>query len=88
VATEECVCAPAEVPIPDTGSWQAAGSGWLTYGEVLGRKAGARLTGMIDDVWPRASGLLPIAAADFVAGLAVDAADAQPVYLRNRVVNK
>lgn len=87
IVAEECVCPPAEVPIPDTGNWQGAGSGWAAYGEILSQRTGVRLDGVNNDAWPRASGLLPIAAADFTAGLAVDAAAAQPVYLRNRVVN-
>lgn len=84
---DELVVVPESVPIPDTDNWVGAGSGWASYGDILSERLGQRVVRKAADTWPRAGGLLPIAAADVAAGKAVDAAAAQPVYLRNRVVN-
>lgn len=83
----ELVVAPESVPVPDTDGWVGAGSGWSSHEAALTTRMGHHVTRIVPDAWPRAGGLLPIAAADFAAGLAVDAAAAQPVYLRNRVIN-
>ena len=85
---EECVCAPADVSIPATGNWVGVGSGWAAHGDVLSSLAGDRLVRVMHDLEPRAYDVALIAAAEFAAGRIVDAADAVPVYLRNKVADE
>ena len=82
----EVVCRPAEVPVPPSGEWLAAGSGWASYGDILQQ----RLTGLslqiATDAWPTAGATACLAASQYAAGHFVTAAEARPVYLRDRIV--
>jgi tRNA threonylcarbamoyladenosine biosynthesis protein TsaB len=89
--TDDQVCAPAAVAVPGPGPWAAAGSGWDTYAQVL---AGAvRAACGADPVSVAAArpcearDVAVLAAADYAAGALLDPADAQPVYLRDRVTS-
>lgn len=78
---EECVCAPEAVRTPDGfASAQGAGTGWQYAG---------RLAVQVDAAWPDmlpdARDLLNLALPHWLAGNVLDAADAQPVYLRDKV---
>ncbi|MFP2767874.1 tRNA (adenosine(37)-N6)-threonylcarbamoyltransferase complex dimerization subunit type 1 TsaB [Oceanisphaera sp. KMM 10153] len=82
---EERVLAPAQfLDSTDTGtdSWQlGVGSGFVTYAELM-----SRVEGRCEAVpFPEARDLLPQAIALWQAGLGVAAADARPVYLRDKV---
>lgn len=83
---EELVCRPAEVPVPPAGEWLAAGSGWASYGEILEQRlAGVTLT-LDTAAWPSAGATARLAARLYATGHYVNAAEARPVYLRDRVV--
>jgi tRNA threonylcarbamoyladenosine biosynthesis protein TsaB len=86
--SEECVCKPGAVDIPEPERWDAAGSGWKTYREVLEGRAGDRLAQCYADLFPSAEDIARLAERDFVSGCAVDVADAVPVYLRDNVARK
>ncbi|HET7844997.1 MAG TPA: tRNA (adenosine(37)-N6)-threonylcarbamoyltransferase complex dimerization subunit type 1 TsaB, partial [Xanthomonadales bacterium] len=60
------------------------GSGFATYGTQLRERLGL-LQGEAPNALPRASGVARLAARAFGRGEAVDAANAQPVYLRDKV---
>jgi tRNA threonylcarbamoyladenosine biosynthesis protein TsaB len=81
----EVVSDPAAVPVPQGASWRGFGSGWSSYGEVLR----ARLAGCVDGepvgLLPSAVDALPLARRLVEAGGTVRPAEAQPVYLRDRV---
>jgi tRNA threonylcarbamoyladenosine biosynthesis protein TsaB len=85
---EERVCAPAGIVMPDTPGWVGVGSGWATYGDALATQAGDRLVRVLPDLEPRARDVATIAAAEFQSGRTVAAADAIPVYLRNKVADE
>jgi len=89
---EECVSPAGEVPLPEGASWRGAGSGWATYESALA----ARCTGILEtaaDAWdatmlPHAADVALLGLAGFDAGQAVDAEQALPVYLRDKVTWK
>ena len=83
----EAVADPARIEPPGDGPWFGAGRGFLAY-PVLAQRLGARLSGMAQELLPRAADIVRIAAEDFAAGRGIDAARAIPVYLRNEVVHR
>nr|VFJ47718.1 MAG: tRNA threonylcarbamoyladenosine biosynthesis protein TsaB [Candidatus Kentron sp. FW] len=92
--TDECVCVPEKVTLPE-GSWFGAGSGWTTYGEVLDQRikqlsnhdrVRRELRSIEQDCYPHARDVATLAIAALEHTEIVTAEQAQPVYLRNRVV--
>ncbi|MFD1006693.1 tRNA (adenosine(37)-N6)-threonylcarbamoyltransferase complex dimerization subunit type 1 TsaB [Oceanisphaera ostreae] len=83
VCEAEQVIAPAAYLDDETKSGWAfgAGSGFVTYTELISRVH--RVCEALP--YPEAQDLLPQALALFQAGLGVDAAKAEPVYLRDKV---
>lgn len=78
---EERVCAPEAVSLPaGVSSVAGAGTGWQ-YAERLAVSATQSWPQMLPD----ASDLITLALPRWQAGEVVDAADAQPVYLRDKV---
>ncbi|WMC12186.1 tRNA (adenosine(37)-N6)-threonylcarbamoyltransferase complex dimerization subunit type 1 TsaB [Oceanimonas pelagia] len=78
----EAVLPPAEFLAGAGGLWQqGAGSGFVTYPELTGC-----VQALCEAVpFPDARDMLPAALRDLAAGLGVSAADARPVYLRDKV---
>lgn len=85
---EESVISPEKVPVPDDGEWVAAGTGWSTFGDVMKPKLGKRLVATLDECLPTAQMIAKLAAHDYDNGIAVTAAEAVPVYLRDNVAVK
>jgi tRNA threonylcarbamoyladenosine biosynthesis protein TsaB len=84
---DDCVCAPGAVVAPAPGPWAAAGSGWAAHRDALRTACGCEPV-VIDAQRPCEARDVALLAADaFAAGLAVDAADAVPLYLRERVTS-
>jgi tRNA threonylcarbamoyladenosine biosynthesis protein TsaB len=81
----EGVCAPQAVPLAD-GHWYGVGSGWLSYATALQARLGDRVLAYQGEQYPQAEAMIPLAQAAFRAGQMVTAAEALPVYLRNKVV--
>jgi tRNA threonylcarbamoyladenosine biosynthesis protein TsaB len=88
VVGAEQVCPPQAVPGPATGLWFGAGSGWAAYTDTLKTQVGARLGGFDGHCYPQAADVARLAITALVAGEAVDANQALPVYLRNKVARK
>ena len=84
---EEAVSSPEQLPLLE-GRWVGAGSGWRAYRDILQQRLGACVEQQFDDVFPESRSIAQLAVADFKLGLAVDAAHAVPVYLRNDVAKK
>lgn len=82
---EEQVAPPELVPLPQDGSWNGVGSGWLAYGDVLRRRFGSRLLSVVPDAFCEARDIAVLAAAELAAGRTVTAERALPLYLRDRV---
>jgi tRNA threonylcarbamoyladenosine biosynthesis protein TsaB len=65
-----------------------AGSGWQGHGEALRQRLGDRVSRSFADYFPCARTIAQLAVTDFQQGLAVQAAAAVPVYLRDQVARK
>ena len=81
---EEAVCAPTDVPVPEGDGWYAAGSGWQTYTDVLAERCALRADPDVD-AQVHAAAVAQLAVVLYGEGRAVDAEQALPVYLRDRV---
>ncbi|MDX9741521.1 MAG: tRNA (adenosine(37)-N6)-threonylcarbamoyltransferase complex dimerization subunit type 1 TsaB [Gammaproteobacteria bacterium] len=88
VAGEECVCPPDRVPAVEGGGWFAAGDGWAAYRAVLETRLQVDLVGCDEQRYPRARDVARLARAIHQRGGARPAAEALPVYLRDRVASK
>lgn len=79
---------PEAVPNVDGNEWVGAGSGWQTYGEQLSSIYRGQVNQTQPALMPTASAMLNIALPIFTAGGALNASDAMPIYIRNRVALK
>ncbi len=78
--------APAdEVELPEGDGWHGVGSGWAAFGDALARRMGPALEATDASRLCRARDVVVLAAAGHLAGHGVSAAEALPVYLRDRV---
>ena len=78
--------APQEVEIPPTGAdWLGCGSGFEAYGEALQARLGGVLAAVAPAARPSAAALARLAAPRLAAGEGVDAAQARPHYVRDKV---
>ena len=84
----EIVSKPDDIDLPTKGTWYGVGSGWLTYADKLTLNLGKAVQGYQGKRYPQARAMIPLALAAFQAGQVVDAEDALPVYLRNKVVKQ
>jgi len=84
----ESVNRPGQVPLPDSGDWTGAGSGWERYGEVLVARTAARIVRLLPDLEPHACDVALIAADRYRRNEVVGPEQALPVYLRNRVARE
>ena len=80
----EAVLTPEAAALPETGPWIGVGSGFAVYPESLTQRLG--LDRVLPDRMPRAVHALALGRRAWRNGEAVEAAYAQPVYLRDRVV--
>ncbi|MEQ1598340.1 MAG: tRNA (adenosine(37)-N6)-threonylcarbamoyltransferase complex dimerization subunit type 1 TsaB [Methylotenera sp.] len=78
------VCKPEASPLL-TCRAAGVGSGWVVYGEVLGKIYSENLTKILPNITPTAEAILRLAKPIFAAGLAKPASEAAPIYIRNRV---
>lgn len=70
------------------GAYLGAGSGWATYTEILSRVYQGQLSAMAPECLPTATAVLRLAQAQFMAGSGIAAAEAMPIYIRNKVALK
>ena len=82
------VCNPEEVPLPPAGEWIGVGSGFAAYADALQLRLGAQLVATQAQVLPHAREMLQLAVPRFIAGEAWPAAQAQLLYLRDKVALK
>jgi tRNA threonylcarbamoyladenosine biosynthesis protein TsaB len=85
---EPGLCLPQDAPLVEDGGWFGAGSGFLAHGEQLRERYAANLASIDGQVVPQAGAIAQIAAPLFAAGRGVDAAEALPLYLRDKVALK
>ena len=84
----EAVIAPEQVGFPEKLSGIGVGSGWQTYQDVLTEKLGTQLIGIEPDVYPRAAAIARLGARLLEQDGSVQADQAIPVYLRNKVTHR
>ncbi len=85
---EPCLCKPEEAPPVSGEGWYGAGSGFAVFTDVLSSRYAGQLAGMDGAAVPQAASIAELGAAQFARGLSVDAALAQPFYLRDKVAFK
>lgn len=89
--TTVCVptlCHPGNVPQISGADWYGVGSGFLAQGEALRTAYANQLVGVDNQAVPRAAAIAALSASGFAAGQGVDAAEAHPLYLRDKVALK
>jgi len=86
--SEPRLCKPEEAPPLPGNGWFGAGSGFAMHGEVLGKRYAGQLQGADGAAVPQAAAIAALGAAQFAQGLGKDAAEALPLYLRDKVALK
>lgn len=86
--SEPGLCLPQDVLQVEGAGWFGAGSGFAVHGAALGDRYAGQLAGSDDQAVPQASAIAQLAAVSFAAGQGVDAAQAMPLYLRDKVALK
>jgi len=79
---------PEALPPLAGSGWTGSGSGWAAYGEQLAQAYNGQVTQVLPDAYPHAKAIVELAEPMFKAGLAVAAAEAAPIYIRNKVALK
>lgn len=79
---------PEEAPMVEGKGWHGAGSGFAAHGEALKAHYADQLAGLDVDAVPQAAAIARLAAPVFASGGGVDAAEATPLYLRDKVALK
>jgi len=79
---------PEAIPVPAGRDWVACGDGFAAHRERLASRLGDRVSEVRSDASPSARAVLELAMPRFAAGEAKDAAEAVPVYLRDKVALK
>lgn len=75
---------PADVPVPDGQGWIAVGNALAAY-PALAERLRPRVAALHPEIMPTAVAVARLAAPRLAAGAGVDAADALPVYVRDKV---
>ena len=78
------LCRPSEASLPDSADWLACGNGLAAYPELRDRLASC-VQAWQPELMPDAGAVARLAAACLGRGETVDAADAAPLYVRNKV---
>jgi tRNA threonylcarbamoyladenosine biosynthesis protein TsaB len=79
---------PDAVPPIRGNGWVGSGSGWKVYGELLAAQYAGQLADTIPDAYPHALAIAQLAVPLFEAGQGRPAAEAAPIYVRNKVALK
>lgn len=79
------VCPPEMLPLPPGKEWYGCGDGFATYAETLATRLGATLSSVDPQVPPLAPAVARLAAMQFREGRVLAAAQAVPLYVRDKV---
>ena len=88
MVSEPCLCKAEDAPLVEGNDWLGVGSGFASYGEALQQRYAGQLRGVDGTAVPHAAAIAALAATGFSQGAGVDAALAQPLYLRDKVALK
>ncbi len=79
------VGAGATAPLPEGAGWRGVGDGFGVWGEILRQRLGPRLSGADAALYPTAAAVARLAAPLLARGAGVAAAEAVPLYIRDKV---
>jgi tRNA threonylcarbamoyladenosine biosynthesis protein TsaB len=86
--SEPCLCKPEDAfPVPGN-DWFGTGSGFAMHGRILSERYAGQLLGADGSSVPQAAAIATLGAAQFAQGRGMDAAEALPLYLRDKVALK
>ena len=85
---EPNLCLPQQAPQVQGSGWFSTGSGFAMYGAVLDNCYAGQIAGSDAQAVPQAIAVAEFAAPLFAAGQGMDAAQAMPFYLRDKVALK
>ncbi len=88
VVCEPSLCKAQDAPPVEGEGWFGVGSAFDAYGAALQQRYGAQLQVVEGAAVPHAAAIASLGAVAYAQGLAVDAALAQPLYLRDKVALK
>ena len=86
--SKPCLCKPEEAPPLAGNGWFGTGSGFAAHGVALNGRYAGQLQGADGTAVPQAAAIAVLGAAQFTRGLGKDAAEALPLYLRDKVALK
>jgi len=86
--SEPRLCKPGDAPSLHGEDWYGAGSGFAMHRKTLNDRYAGQLQGMDGSLVPQAAAIATLGAAQFALGRGVDAAQALPLYLRDKVALK
>ena len=86
--SEPCLCKPEDAPEVSGENWFGTGSGFAMHGKTLDEKYAGQLSGMDGSMVPQAAAIATLGAVQFALRRGVDAAQALPLYLRDKVALK
>jgi tRNA threonylcarbamoyladenosine biosynthesis protein TsaB len=86
--SEPCLCKPEDAPPVPGENWFGAGSGFVTHGNALNERYAGQMLGVDASMVPQAAAIAALGAVQFLAGNGADAAQALPLYLRDKVALK
>jgi tRNA threonylcarbamoyladenosine biosynthesis protein TsaB len=86
--SEPCLCSPEYAPVVSGNDWFGVGSGFAAHGVALGERYARQLQGLDGAAVPQAAAIATLGASQFALGRGVDAAEALPLYLRDKVALK
>lgn len=79
---------PREIPRPASGEWTGCGSGFAVHHDELATCLGPHLVEVKPDLTASAAAIIRLAEPRFARGEGKDAADAAPLYVRDKVALK
>lgn len=85
---EPNLCLPHQTPQVQGSEWFGTGSGFAMYGAVLDNRYAGQIADSDTQAVPQAIAIAELAAPLFAAGQGMDAAQAMPFYLRDKVALK
>lgn len=86
--SEPGLSAAQDAPAVSGTGWAGCGNGFAAYGEALRARYGEQLDVVRPELLPHAAQIASLGAAMFRRGLGRDAAEAAPLYIRNKVALK
>ena len=86
--SEPRLCKPEDAPPVSGNDWFGTGSGFAVHGAALSGRYAGQLQGVDGATVPQAAAVAVLGAAQFMQGRGVDAAEALPLYLRDKVALK